>query len=133
MLKRKKHEPPQRMSAGDMTLMRMLWEKGPVCLSQAHRAMCELQGEVGYTTVQTRLDRLVAKQAVRKSTERPTRYEAVLKPEEVSRPMLSLLLERVSGPVPLVAHLVNDPAVSPDELKEMKRLIEDAEKNRARR
>ncbi|MCI0541011.1 MAG: BlaI/MecI/CopY family transcriptional regulator [Verrucomicrobiales bacterium] len=133
MLKRKNHERPQRLSAGDMSLMQMLWQKGPVSLSEAHRAMCELQGDVGYTTVQTRLDRLVAKKAVRKSTDRPTRYEAVLKPEEVSRPMMSLLLERVSGAVPLVAHLVNDPSVSAEDLKEMKRLIQDAEKNRARR
>lgn len=132
-MKRKKHERPQRLSAGDMTLMQMLWQRGAVSLSEAHRAMCELQGDVGYTTVQTRLDRLVAKQAVRKSAERPARYDAVLKPEEVSRPMMSLLLERVSGAVPLVAHLVNDPSVSAADLKEMRRLIQEAEKNQARK
>ena len=60
---------------------------------------------IGYTTVQTRLERLVEKRAVAKSTERPAQYQAAVQPGEVSAPLLNMLLERVSGAAPLIAHL----------------------------
>lgn len=120
----------RRLAPGELSLMRMLWQHGSVSLSEAHRAMQELEGDVGYTTIQTRLDRLVAKQVVTKTATRPARYEALLNPDEVSRPLLALLLERVSGAVPLVANLVRDPLVSDDDLREMQRLIRDARRDR---
>jgi predicted transcriptional regulator len=119
-----------RLSDKESSLLQMLWSAGAVTLSEAHAAMCEAEGDIGYTTVQTRLDRLVEKGAVKKSAERPARYSAALKPEEVSRPLLAMLAERVSGAVPLVAHLVSDPAISDGDLKEMKRLIAAAERAR---
>lgn len=121
---------PIRLSDKESRLLQMLWDTGAVTLSEAHTAMCDAEGDIGYTTVQTRLERLVDKGAVRKSSERPARYSAALKPEEVSRPLLAMLAERVSGAVPLVAHLVSDPAISDNDLKEMKRLIAAAERAR---
>lgn len=121
---------PIRLSDKESSLLQMLWRTGAVTLSEAHAAMREAEGDIGYTTVQTRLDRLAEKGAVRKSSERPARYSAALKPEEVSRTLLAMLAERMSGAVPLVAHLVSDPAISDDDLKEMKRLIGAAERAR---
>ena len=39
---------------------------------------------LGYTTVQTRLNRLVAKGVVARSNDRPARYRAAVRPDEVS-------------------------------------------------
>lgn len=86
--------------------------------------------QVGYTTVQTRLERLVAKGVVSKSGDRPAKYQAAIAPEEVSGPLLDLLLQRVSGAVPLFAQLIQDPTLTREDLAEMKRLIAEAEKNR---
>jgi len=120
---------PGRFSSGEINILRMLWEQGEATLSEAHRAMEALGHEVGYTTVQTRLERLVEKGAVAKSRARPAKYSAAVSPDEVSEPLLNLLVERVSGPVPLVAQLLQDASLTPEDLQELKRLIGQAEQN----
>lgn len=121
--------PAQRLSQGEISVLRMLWEEGEATLSEAHRAMEARGHAVGYTTVQTRLERLVAKKAVAKSRSRPAKYSAAVSPDQVSGPLLDLLIERVSGPVPLVAQLLQDPSLTASDLAELKRLIAEAEKN----
>jgi predicted transcriptional regulator len=124
MSKRKK---PPRLSAGELEILQMLWQRGPVALSEAHAG---LERKIGYTTVQTRLNRLVEKGVVVRSADRPARYAAAVGPEEVGARHLDLLLERVSGGsvVPLVAHLVRDRALSSEEIAELKSLILEAER-----
>ena len=41
--------------------------------------------------------------------------------------MLDLLLERVSGPVPMLAHLLQDPSLTRDDFERIKKLIAEAE------
>jgi predicted transcriptional regulator len=115
-----------RLSAGELEIMQILWRLGAVSLSEAQAA---IDRPIGYTTVQTRLNRLVDKQIVRRSSERPARYSAAVAPDDVSARHLDLLLERVSdgSVVPLVAHLIRDRALSPAELAELKQLIAAAE------
>lgn len=120
---------PRRFSHGEISILRMLWEEGEATLSEAHRAMEARGHQVGYTTVQTRLERLVGKKAIAKSRSRPAKYSAAVSPEQVSGALLDLLVERVSGPVPLVAQLLQDPSLTAGDLAELKRLIVDAEKN----
>ena len=116
-----------RLSPGEMEILQMLWREGGVTILQAQQA---LDRPVGYTTVQTRLNRLVAKRVVKRSTTRPAKYQAAVAPEAVSARHLDLLVERVSGGsvVPLVAHLVKDRDLSPEEIDQLKRLIDDAER-----
>ncbi len=116
-----------RLSEGEMNMMRMLWEKGEVSLSEAHQAMSDRGERVGYTTVQTRLERLVAKGVVAKGRTRPAKYSSAIEPEQVSAPMLDLLLERVSGPVPMLAHLLQDPSLTLADFEKIKKLIAEAE------
>jgi predicted transcriptional regulator len=84
---------------------------------------------VGYTTVQTRLNRLVDKGLARKTEGRPARYEPMVEPDAVGADHLDLLVERVAGGtiVPLVAHLVQASPLSRTEIDELKRLIDEAE------
>jgi BlaI family transcriptional regulator, penicillinase repressor len=123
----KKRKLP-RLSAGEMEIVQMLWRAGPASLSAAHAA---LERPIGYTTVQTRLNRLVEKGVVSRTTDRPALYAAVIAPEEVSARHIDLLLERVSdgSVVPLVAHLGRDRALSADEIAELKELIAVAEQS----
>ena len=124
-----KQRSEARFSSGEIGILRMLWELGAATLSAAHEAMVGQGQPVGYTTVQTRLERLVQKGAVAKSQERPARYSALVSPEDVSESLLSLLVERVSGPVPLVAQLLQDESLTPQDLQEIRRLIAQAEQN----
>ncbi len=122
-----KKQATPRLAAGEMEILQVLWREGGVTISEAQRA---LDRAVGYTTVQTRLNRLVAKGVVTRTRERPARYWAAVSPEAVSARHLDLLLERVSGGrvVPLVAHLVRDRQLTPDEVAGLKRLVDEAEK-----
>jgi BlaI family transcriptional regulator, penicillinase repressor len=121
-----KRRPTPRLTAGEMEIMAMLWERGELTLSEAHRA---LGRPIGYTTMQTRLNRLVAKRVATRSEGRPARYAAAVSAEAVGTRHLDLLVERIRGfkIVPLVAHLVRDRRLSGEEIRELKRLIDQAE------
>ncbi len=122
----KKRKQP-RLSPGEMEILQMLWRRGPVTLSEAQTG---LDREIGYTTMQTRLNRLVEKGLVSRTADRPAHYAAAVQARDVSAGHLDLLVERVTGGsvVPLVAHLVRDRALSPAEIVELKKLIAEAER-----
>ena len=94
-----------RLAAGELEIVQILWREGEVTLSEAQRAM---DRPIGYTTVQTRLNRLVAKGIVVRSPDRPAKYRAGIAQEAVNAGHLELLLQRVCGGsvLPLVAHLI---------------------------
>lgn len=118
----------ERFTAAEISVLRVLWDRQPATLAEAHEELCRRGPKIGYTTAQTRLERLVEKGVVAKSSDRPARYRATVEPEEVSRPLLDLLLERVSGALPLFAHLIQDRSLTKADLAEMKRLIAQAER-----
>ena len=120
-----------RLAAGELEIVQILWREGEVTLSEAQRAM---DRPIGYTTVQTRLNRLVAKGVVARSEQRPARYRAIVDPEDVSARHLDLLLERVceGSVVPLMAHLMRRRGLSPEEIAELKRLIAQTEQSAQR-
>lgn len=115
------------LAAGELEILQLLWDSPGMTLAEAHRAMSEAGREIGYTTVQTRLERLVEKKVVVKSRQRPAVYSANVKPDAVRATMLDSLLNRLTGVVPLFAHLVQDPTVNADDLREMRRMIDAAE------
>lgn len=117
----------KRLSAGEVELLSVLWERGPQTLAQVHQSM---GFSPGYTTIQTRLNRLVAKGYVSRSEERPARYQAAISRQEVAEGFLEVLLRRVTGGrvAPLVAHLLESHDVPADELAEVRRLVEAAER-----
>jgi BlaI family penicillinase repressor len=123
-----RRRPGPRLTAGEMEIMAMLWERGELTLSEAHQA---LGRPIGYTTMQTRLNRLVAKGVVTRSEGRPARYGAAVGAEAVGTRHLDLLLERIRGfkIVPLVAHLVRDRRLTAEEIRELKQLIDQAEES----
>lgn len=116
-----------RLGTGELEVLEMLWHTGPVNLSQAHETF---KKQVGYTTIQTRLNRLAKKGVVKKSKDRPALYSAAITRDQVNKHDLDLLVNRVNEGkyLPLVAHLVNDRRLSFDEIAELKLLIAAAEK-----
>ena len=126
----KKKKRNRKLSPGEMEIMSILWEHGPLMLSEAHAS---LGRPLGYTTVQTRLNRLVDQGLATRSKERPAKYKAAVSPGDVSAGHLEILLDRVTGGkvVPLVAHLVDDRSLTRDELCALKKIIDDAEQRMA--
>ncbi len=115
------------LTGGEMELLSFLWKHGELSLSEAHQKFSQ---SIGYTTMQTRLNRLVDKGLVSRSATRPARYSAKIAPEDVGSGHLDTLLERVSDfkVVPLVAQLVNERSLTTDEIDEIKQIIEKAER-----
>jgi BlaI family penicillinase repressor len=122
----KKKKESVRLSSGEMEILRMLWTHGGIGLSEAQNY---LGRPIGYTTIQTRLNRMVDKGLVSRSSQRPAIYRAAIKQEKVSAGLLDLLLDHVSGGnvVPLVAHLMKERSLTAKDIAKLKRLIADAE------
>ena len=117
---------PSRLSAGELEVLDVLWRHGPVSLSEAH----EQWGKpIGYTTIQTRLNRLVDKGIVKKSNDRPACYSAAVSRDQVSQQDLKLLVDRVNDGsfMPLVVHLVGGRKLSSAEIEELKTIVAEAE------
>lgn len=122
----KKRAKVPRLPEGEIEILEMLWRESAVTIHGAQQALGQ---PIGYTTVQTRLNRLVDKGLVARTKTRPAQYSAAVTPEEVRERDLETLVERVSSGrvVPLVAHLINRKGVTPEEIAELKALIEQAE------
>ena len=120
-----------RLSSGELEIMAMLWEQGPLTLSQAHKRFGRYGRPVGYPTMQTRLNRLVAKGSAHRSDERPAAYRAAISRDQVGAGHLGQLLEKVGRGivVPLVAHLVAEGGLAQEEIEELKRLLAQAERS----
>jgi len=120
-----KKDSKRRLTRGDLQILQMLWREQRVTIAGAHQA---LGRQIGYSTVQTRLNRLVEKGLVRKTKETPTRYEAAIQPADVVESELRTLVQEVSGGVvPLVAQLFREHQPSRTELDEIRQLIRQAE------
>jgi BlaI family transcriptional regulator, penicillinase repressor len=116
-------ESKPRLSAGEMRLMALLWDHGPMTLTEVHAAH---QRDVGLTTVQNQLARLVTKGALSKSEDRPAKYIPETKRHQVSEGFLDLLVDTVGqGKIlPLVAQLVSRAKLSPQDVAELQKIID---------
>lgn len=116
-------------TTGELELLSVLWEHGALSLSEVHD---RLGRDLGYTTVQTRLNRLVEKGWAEKTKtgKQPTHYAALVEPDAVRARQLDNFVDRVAhgSVVPLVAHLVQRTSLTRDELSELKKLIREAER-----
>jgi len=119
------NDAKRRLTRGELQILQMLWREQRVTIAGAHQALAQ---PIGYSTVQTRLNRLVVKGLVRKTKDTPTRYEAVIQPQDVVESELRTLVQDVSGGVvPLVAQLFREHQPSATELDEIRQLIRQAE------
>ena len=120
-----------RLSGGEMELMSMLWEESPVTISEAHEAFSRYGAPVGYPTMQTRLNRLVDKALVRKTNDRPARYQPTVTMDQVALGHLDQLLDKLAGAsvAPLVCHLISEGPLSADEIEELRTLLNKAERS----
>jgi BlaI family penicillinase repressor len=115
-----------RLGTAELEVLEMLWRDGPVNLSEAHESLGQ---PIGYTTVQTRLNRLVKKGVVKKSKHRPAQYSAGISREAVNKNDLDTLVAKVNQGkfIPLVSHLVGDRQLTKEEINQLKSIISEAE------
>ena len=114
-----------QLSPGELEIMALLWSEGPRTLAQAHQSFGQYGRPIGYPTMQTRLNRLVSKDLVIRSDDRPAVYRAAVSRDQVGAGRLARLLEKVGRGivVPMVAHLLAEGELTSEEIAELKRLL----------
>jgi predicted transcriptional regulator len=118
-----------RVTAGEMELLAMLWSEGALTLRQAHQRFGDYGQPIGYPTMQTRLNRMVGKGLVGRSDERPAGYEANVTREQVTLGHLRQIVAKLSrgDVVPLVARLLSEQTLTPEQLDELQQLLKQAQ------
>lgn len=116
---------PQKLSLGEFRMMGLLWHHGPMTLADAFRLQ---SGQLAYTTIQTKLNRLVVKRLVARTRKRPMKYRALIAPQNAGESVLQTLIDSVgSGSVlPLVVQLIGRGNLTAAEAGALKRAIDRA-------
>lgn len=120
-----------RMGKVQMKIMQCLWERGSASARDITDAL-NRDSDIAHSTVQTLLRKLEAKGAVRHTVEdRTFLFHPVAPQSEVKTSALQDLLSRAfeGSAYSLVAHLIEHERISPEELAQIRALIEkEAEK-----
>ena len=120
------------LSDSEWRIMKLLWEKTPSTLSQLTK---DLEPETGWTraTVFVMLKRLIAKNAVRVDEgTRANLYFPLIEREDVAPAETESFLNRVyDGSVGMLfSALTSRKKLSDQEIEELKKILDEAEKNR---
>ena len=117
----------RRLLASELEILDVLWKHGPLSIIEVQRHLPE---GVSYTTVQTRLNRMVGKELLDRTPERPSKYSAAISRQSASASDLKLLVKRVGQGhiVPLVAQLIQSRTLKPEEYTELRELIDEAQR-----
>lgn len=113
------------LTSRELDVMAVLWRKGSATVAEV---IAELDQPLAYTTVLTVLRGLEAKGAVRHQEEgRAYRYRPRITASKAGDPRLDRLLEQVyqGSRELLLARLVSDRDISREELKRLRRLVDE--------
>ena len=109
----------------ELDVMSILWRLGSATVSEAK---AELPDPLAYTSVLSALQTLEEKGYVRHESEgRAYRYFPLVGPEEAGGSAIARILDKVfhGSAEMLLAQLVGERQVSPEELRRMRKLLED--------
>ena len=121
---------PQKPTASELEILRVLWSRGPSTVRDVHEALSERR-ELGYTTVLKLLQIMTAKGTVRRNeTQRAHVYEAGLPAEQTKRQLAGDMLQRVfeGSASQLMMHALAGNKASREEIEEIRRLLDDYER-----
>jgi len=123
---------PQKPTASELEILRVLWSRGPSTVRDVHEALSEKKS-LGYTTVLKLLQIMTAKGTVRRNeTQRAHVYEAGLPAEQTKRQLAGDMLQRVfeGSASQLMMHALAGRNASREEIEELRRMLDDYERNR---
>jgi len=122
-------EPPQKPTASELEILRVLWAQGPSTVREVYEALGK-QKSLGYTTVLKLLQIMTAKGTVRRNEEQRAHvYEACQPAEETKRQLVGDVLHRVfeGSASELMIHALEGRRTSKKELDELRRLLDEYE------
>jgi BlaI family transcriptional regulator, penicillinase repressor len=123
---------PQKPTASELEILRVLWARGPSTVREVHEALSETKS-MGYTTVLKLLQIMTTKGTVRRNeTQRAHVYEVCLPAEQTKRQIAGDMLQRVfeGSASQLMMHALAGGKASPEEISELRRMLDDYERTR---
>jgi len=118
--------PSTHPTDGELEILRVLWDRGPLALSELCEAM-RRERDVATTTVATMLRVMLDKRLVkRKPATRGHQWSAAVTQSAAAHSMVGKLVDGIfdGSAQRLVAHLVEAGQLSPKELAELRNLID---------
>lgn len=119
---------PVELGEGELAVMRVLWDFGPLTVRDVMQHLHERGKTVAYTTVMTFLTRLEQKGVVA-SNKRDTAYiyRSKITRESVSATRIRSLLDQLydGAAAPMLLQLIEHERLSPEELAQLRKLIDD--------
>lgn len=115
---------------GELELLRVLWERGPSTVREIHEALSG-EKDTGYTTTLKILQKMTDKGLVKRDeSSRSHVYRPVLRAEQTQRQLVRDLLHRAfaGSPGQLVLQALSEKKASPEELTEIRRLLDSMER-----
>ena len=122
-----RQETPQKPTASELEILRVLWARGPSTVREVHEALRE-QKSLGYTTVLKLLQIMTAKGTVRRNEDQRAHvYQACQPATETKRQLVDDVLKRVyeGSASELMIHALEGRRTSKKELEELRRLLDD--------
>jgi BlaI family penicillinase repressor len=124
---------PLKPTASELEILHVLWSRGPSTVREVY-AMLNEKRPLGYTSVLKLLQIMTAKGTVRRrdETQRAHVYEACLPAEQTKRQFAGDVLQRVfeGSASQLMMHALAGRRASPEEIDELRRLLDQYERNR---
>lgn len=111
----------------ELGILRVLWERGPSTVREVHEA---LQDGTGYTTVLKLMQIMTEKGlVVRDESQRAHVYSAQATQQRTQRQLVTDLVDRAFGgsPAQLAMQALSSKKTSPQELAELRRLLDSLE------
>lgn len=126
---------PQKPTASELEILRVLWTRGPSTVREVHEALSEKKS-LGYTSVLKLLQIMTTKGTVRRNeTQRAHVYEACLPAEQTKRQLAADMLQRVfeGSASQLMVHALASRKASAEEISELRRLLDQYEAGESER
>jgi len=123
---------PQKPTASELEILRVLWTRGPSTVRDVHDALNEKKA-TGYTSVLKLLQIMTAKGTVKRNEDQRAHvYEACLPAEQTKRQLAGDMLQRVfeGSASELMQHALAGRQTSRQEIQELRRLLDQYERNR---
>jgi len=122
-----RQETPQKPTASELEILRVLWARGPSTVREVYEALREHKS-LGYTTVLKLLQIMTAKGTVRRNEDQRAHvYQACQPATETKRQLVDDVLKRVfeGSASELMIHALEGRRTSKKELEELRRLLDE--------
>ena len=119
------------LSRLELRIMQTLWSKGSCSIRELLEAFPDRE-RLAYTTVQTVVNRLEGKRAIRrvKKISNAHVFEAVISQASAQRRMIDELVAWFGGkPLPIMTHLIESGRLSEDEVREARKALRNVSLN----